>query len=337
MPETSNTAKMAKKLSEEIFSEFGWRQKGPEDQNWRCVSTEKHAATTHPSDVVQWYEDPYLDDKVFFNVDLKSYAVGSLKKAHIRSALTSLCKATDCANVSGGWRALFGDDQRNYRCHGLLFVYNHDGEYAGDFENLFESMDFKEVPLEGPNRVFVFSPATVSYLATVANDLQRCRGTGNLPPRSEYSFYYPDLIGTRPKSQNQSVASVEVLLSPWQILRFLKLPDNGGRLQTNYFVYYRGDGSSVDEFKYLFDAFFRFQLLGDEERISLRMPFAHQNAAAHFDSAKDAYAAEFFGLKEFRARLNRITFDPITTIIKQYSTIALGMGNHTIIGGANHE
>jgi hypothetical protein len=55
------------------------------------------------------------------------------------------------------------------------------------------------------------------------------------------------------------------------------------------------------------------------------MPFAHHEAAGHFDRAKDAYAAEFYGLREFRARLNRITFDPITTIIKRFSTIALGM------------
>jgi hypothetical protein len=325
MAETSNTAKMAKKVSDEIFAEFGWQQKGPQDVNWDCVAGEKHELDSHPSDVVECYEDPYEDAKVFLNVDLKSYAVGSLQKAQIRGAVTSLCKATDCANVSSGWRNLYGDDRRNYRCHGLLFVYNHDGDYQGDFEKFFEAMDTKDVPLEGPNRVFVFSPATVSYLATVANDLQRARGTQRLPAVGDYSFHYPDLIGTRPKSQNQDVASVEMLLSPWQILRFAMSPKPGDRQQVHYFVYYRGDGSSVNEFKYLFDAFFRFQLLGDEECISVRMPFAHQDAAAHFARAKDDYAAEFFSLREFRTRLNRITFDPISTIMKRFSTTALGM------------
>ena len=325
MPETTNTATMAKKASEEVFAEFGWQQRGPEDTNWDCVAREKHRLETHPSDVVQSYEDPYEDAKVFLNVDLKSYAVGSLKKPQIRGAVTDLCKAADCANVSAGWRNLYGDDARNYRCHGLLFVYNHDGEYDGDFEKLFAAMDTKDAALEIPNRVFVFSPDTVSYLATVANDLRGSRGTGLLPSKKNYSFYYPDLIGRRPKTQNQAAASIEMLLSPWQLLRFMKAPDSGAALQVHYFVYYRGDGSSVDEFKYLFDALFRFQLLGDEERISVRMPFAHQDAAAHFDRAKDAYAGEFFGLREFRARLNRITFDPITTIVKQFSPIALGM------------
>ena len=81
---------MAKKVSEEIFAEFGWQQKGPEDVNWPCVARDKHDLDTHPSDVVQAYEDPYEDAKVFLNVDLKSYAVGSLKKAQVRGAVTSL-------------------------------------------------------------------------------------------------------------------------------------------------------------------------------------------------------------------------------------------------------
>ena len=59
------------------------------------------------------------------------------------------------------------------------------------------------------------------------------------------------------------------------------------------------------------------------------MPFAHQDAAAHFERAKDDYAAEFFSLKEFRIRLNRITFDPITTIIKRFSPVALGINPRT--------
>ena len=75
----------------------------------------------------------------------------------------------------------YGDDRRNYRCHGLLFVYNHDGDYQGDFEKLFEVLDTKEVLLEGPNRVFVFSPATVGYLATVANKVCARPGTRPLP------------------------------------------------------------------------------------------------------------------------------------------------------------
>ena len=317
---------MAKKVSDDIFSEFGWHQKGPEDVNWTCVASEKHELDTHPTDVVAWYADPYEDSKIFLNVDLKSYAIGSLQKAQIRGALTSLCKAVDCANVSAGWQKLYGDDGSNYRCHGLLFVYNHDGEYDGEFEKLFQAMETKDVPLGTPNRVFVFSPATVNYLATVAVDIQRARGNGHLPSKGEYAFYYPDLIGARPKAQNQGAASVEMLLSPWQIIRFTKATETGSsRLSVHYIVYYRGAGASVDEFKYLFDAFFRFSLLGDEERISLRMPFADKDAAAYFDRAKDAYADEFFGLKEFRLRLNRITFEQVTNIVKVFSTTTLGM------------
>ena len=74
------------------------------------------------------------------------------------------------------------------------------------------------------------APATVSYLATVANDLRVLAEPDRLPSKKEYSFSYPDLIGTRPKEQNQAAASIEVLLSPWQILRFTKASEPDGNL-----------------------------------------------------------------------------------------------------------
>ena len=329
MGETANIALMAKKVSDDIFGEFGWSRKGPIDTDWNCTTPEKHACQTHPSDVVQWYEAPYEDSKVFLNIDLKSYAVGSLKKAKVRGAITSLCKATDCANVSGEWRKHYGDDKSNYRCHGLLFVYNHDGEYDGDFEKLFVGMEFKELPLSNNNRVFVFSPDTVNYLANVAIDIRGSRGRAvpALPSIGKYGFYYPDLIGLHPKSQNQQAASIEVLLSPWQIIRYNDTDSTDEERIVRYIVYYRGKGESVDEFKYLFDAFFRFQMLGDDERILVKMPFADKDAHSHFQSAKDAYVADFYGLKEFRTRLNRIEFEPVTNIVKKFSEIHLGFEN----------
>ena len=48
--------------------------------------------------------------------------------------------------------------------------------------------------------------------------------------------------------------------------------------------------------------------------ISVRMPFAVDQAKAVFTRAKDSYAADFFSLREFRERLDRITFERIQRV-----------------------
>lgn len=326
MSETTQIAKMAQEVSKTVFKVFGWNQVGPEDHDWSCVSQEAHKAQTHPSDLVMWYEDPYEDLRIVLNFDLKSYAVGTLTKPKMRGAIRSLCKATDCANVSAGWRDLYGSDD-NYHVHGLLFVYNHDGLYKGDFDEIAEGMDNKDLELSNKNKVHIFGPATVNYLTTIAHDIeltQARRLNGGHAPK--FSFYYPDLVGLHPKKQNKESASVEMLQSPWQIIRVTGIqqaPTNV--ITTEYVVYYRGGGDTVDEFKYLFDAFFRYQMLGDEETITLKMPFASQAAAARFQQAKDAYAADFYELKEFRNRLGRIQLESIQNVTSNFSTVQLGM------------
>lgn len=75
------------------------------------------------------------------NTDLKRCLLGSLKKAHVRGAMTRLCTTTDCANLSAGWRNLYGDDTRNCRCQGLLFVYHHGADVRQHLR--------KQLPREG--------------------------------------------------------------------------------------------------------------------------------------------------------------------------------------------
>jgi hypothetical protein len=89
MAETENIARMAAKVSDEVFTVFGWQTKGPINQNWTC-STEAHGKATHPSDVVFWYDDPYSTARVFINTDLKSYAATSISKAAVAGAVSSL-------------------------------------------------------------------------------------------------------------------------------------------------------------------------------------------------------------------------------------------------------
>lgn len=100
MPETSKVAQMAKKLSDEVFSEFFWTKVGPEDQNWPCEDEEHHGVSTHPADVVFHYDEPYSPKRTYVHCDLKSYAKGTITSANVHGAIESLAKQVACAEKS---------------------------------------------------------------------------------------------------------------------------------------------------------------------------------------------------------------------------------------------
>lgn len=91
--ETINKAKMAEKLSKEIFAEFLWQKMDPTNLNWPCEDETSHKVKTHPSDVVFHYEEPYKQARTYVNCDLKSYGKGSITVGSIRSAIESLAHA----------------------------------------------------------------------------------------------------------------------------------------------------------------------------------------------------------------------------------------------------
>ncbi|MDF9973077.1 hypothetical protein L3O58_25055, partial [Klebsiella pneumoniae] len=92
--ETSAIQRVAGKISEDIFSVFKWNSAAREDMNWDCCQ-EAHSKKTHPSDVVFYYIDPYEEEMVYLNTDLKSYAEGTIGKKIVEGALTSLALATE--------------------------------------------------------------------------------------------------------------------------------------------------------------------------------------------------------------------------------------------------
>jgi hypothetical protein len=144
MAETANIAKMAEKISADVFSVFGWESRALANHNWNCVELEKHhkkkGIKTHPTDAVFSYLDPYLGQQVYVNTDLKSYSSGSLESLDLTRSLRSLARATECANKSQEWQQLFVETGSNHSVIGLLFVYNHDGEYDKDFETELEKL-----------------------------------------------------------------------------------------------------------------------------------------------------------------------------------------------------
>ncbi|MFP2931822.1 hypothetical protein ACLESO_42945 [Pyxidicoccus sp. 3LG] len=322
MSETSNTATMADKVSAEIFSVFGWQRVGPKDTDWPCV-LESHGKKTHPSDVVFWYDEPYRDERLYINIDLKSYSATKVEKSDIAAAIRSLAIATECANLSDEWQKRFANDGMNRSVAGMLFIYNHDAEYDGDFQRKLDNVDERSFGLAAGLRMFVVGPPAVAYLRTVSNDINVLRGMEEMPKASECKFYYPDLVEVRARSNSQSSATLEMLTGPWQILRYRNEKD--GSSWDEVLIYYRGDGNSTDEFMYLIDYLFRFQLLEENTRIRLRLPNGKPEAPVIFERAAEKYADHFAISKDIKKRLKQVRCEIVSSVITKFSELELGM------------
>ncbi|MCE9609545.1 MAG: hypothetical protein K8R23_04980 [Chthoniobacter sp.] len=313
---------MAKKVSDDIFEVFGWKRHLHKDLNFACCITE-HKKKTHPADVVFSYQSPVEANRIFINTDLKSYAATTIKSTEVRDAINSLNLSVACANRSAEWRERYVGDVTNYDVHGLLFVYNHDAGFDKNWQKLLADAKITGSKINARNRLYVLGPTDILYLVSVADDIRRQRGSEVLPKAAECNFFYPDMINTRVNHSLNKAATLEILTAPWQVLRYEK----GGKDQnvSGSYVYYRGLGETPDEFKFLIDYLFRFQLVGDDKQISIRMPFAVGDASARFESAKDEYWKAHHSLPEFNKRMERIKFETVARVRDQFDETVLGM------------
>lgn len=322
MAETGDIAKIATKVSDDIFRIFGWERRPPRDRNWACV-TENHGKDTHPSDVVFRYEDPVEHSTIYLSLDLKSFAKSSITQSSIKKALQSLGIAIECANKSQQWRDLYVSSDHNFKVMGLLFVYNHDNQFTQEFLSFTRELTSASLKVRRPVKLFLLGPKEINYLITVANDIKAQRGDENLSKAEDCSFFYPDLVRIRVKSNSAQAATIEMLTGPWQVLRFEKAGKQKNK--SGYYCYYSGAGTNVEEFKYIFDYLFRHQLVRPDEEIQIRCANAASNAAVVFDNAKEQYALDFFPHTDVRDRLITVNFSRINTVIQQFSDIELGM------------
>lgn len=324
MPETSSIAEIARKVSDDIFTVFGWDRRPPKDRNWECV-TSGHKVATHPSDVVFSYDDPVDHSTIFLTTDLKSYSRQSITLTQVKKALKSLAMSSECAAKSAKWQELYVNPSQNFKVIGLLFVYNRDGGFDREFSAFLRDVTSSSIGLRRYVKVVALGPKEIEYLITVANDIKCQRGDRSLPDPENCSFFYPDLVRVRVKTNTARAATIESLTGPWQILRF----ERGGKegSQSGYYCYYSGSGDLAEEFKYIFDYLFRHQLVRPDEQISIRLPGGNPNAMVIFEQAKEQYALDFFpvGFKEILQRLGTIQFQRINTVFQTFSDIDLGM------------
>jgi hypothetical protein len=321
MGETANIAKLAELAFSQIFKTFGWVQVGPTNSAWECAAPRAHRTKTgeHPSDAVFGYDDPYLPKQILVNLDFKSYKRATLEKLELSSALRNLAAATECANKSEGFQKRFAVTE-NAEAVGMLFVFNHDNEYNAErFDKVLASVSEDARDISRQRRLFVLGPGSISYLASVATDLELI-GAKELRDY-ERSFFFPNLIGYPAKANN--AASVECLTGPWIVARFsgaaAKKPD------THYHFYYRGRGASPQEFEYLLDYLFRYQLVDEYARTHFRLVAPDPEAALNFEAAKRFYLGRFHNLSEFKERLDRIDYAGVTRIAQTFSSDEVGM------------
>ncbi len=331
MPETSPTEEIGRLLADQIFSKFGWKQCGPYNQNFACVELDKHhkkRAKTHPGDVVFRFPDPYLGMDVYLHADLKSYAKTTIEKADIKSILRELAITVECANKSPAWARLYDQTAGNHAVHGLLFIYNHDQEYDRGFSSVLQQIGSGVAQLPEGKRIYVVGPERAIYLYNVAKDISDLQGQQKLPFDESIAFFHPDLENARIQTYMHGPATVEMLLSPWQVLRHKGMSER--QIPHGHVIYYAGMGDSVEEFLYLLDYIFTYQLHDDSGSIQVRLPNGTADSPNVFEKAKVRYGEEFWSVQlesqaHFQRRLERITCALTPQRIPQFSTVAIGL------------
>lgn len=285
MGETENLARMAELVFGSVAEALGWKKSGPTNMNWECVNPQHRAGnsqrSTHPTDVIYTYEDIRSDERVYINVDLKSYKKDSITKTSVRSSLLNLAESVSCANVSGGFRELYVQTNANerFKVAGALFVYNHDQERIrrGEFSDWLD--EFSEVHglITKKNKVFVFEPYKVLWLYTLAKDINNTEGP-------KHKFHYPSFRKQRVLTNEHPSASLELLFAP--ALGVIRRPKD----QRIYTLY--SDGPlDVMGWAHLIDYLARCQIFNSVDAVEVvGGPNAGQNAKVHRSAAVSFYS-----------------------------------------------
>lgn len=334
--EVANITEVAVKVTKDIFKWFKWDAVPIMDENFDCHKVDKHKAPpkkkskvlsepkhSHPVDVVFKYFDPYTNRVVMLNTDLKSYAKGSISTPNIIAALESLAKTIDCARSSSEWQRKYILDEMLYEIRGMLFIYNHDGEYHKDFLKLVEPINTDKLGIQEGQMLHVLDSERIRYLFTVVTDMKNLHAEDEFPIK-DYSFFYPDLYLHKSHGDPDSLpATVELLCAPYMIIKHGD-PMSGKELDERgnegYVIYYNQDGSTEYEFRYLLDSLSRFQILRQKCTIKIRV--AHSNPdsliKSNFETAKNIYLAGW-GMDSYKkTELERIEFEVVNLSAPKY-------------------
>ncbi len=305
MAETVNISALANKISDKIFKWLKWEVRLAKDLNFPC-EIDKHGKQTHPADTVFYYKNPYTNNTVYVHTDLKSYKDKTITTSNIRDSLKSLAKSIECAIVSQEWQTHFAHNN-NYDIYGMLFIYNHDGEFKKDFyKDILEKIDIEKLDIPTGQLIAIFEPKTIQYLLNICDDLAEQGRKRKCYEPEDYEFYYPNLTTVRTHALDAYPATIESILSSFMIVRFSKNHAN------DYIIYYKESGNSTEEFIYLIDTLATHQLLDGEKQITIVLNTVdNANSLSIFDSAKRLYA-EKWGMRADNDIFKNIITQPLT-------------------------
>lgn len=288
----------------------------------------------HPVDAVFYYQDPYENDLVFFNCDLKSYQESSITTTSLRSAINSLAESIHCASESEEWNTRYTRDFRG-EVRGLLFLLNHDGQYTKNVREYFydqkNTVEEQTVHIENlqlmPNQfIHIVDPDTVRYLTTIKKDVGTLTIDGRFPSNNQdWYFFYPDLKKHRSSMVEESPATIEMLLGPFLMIKhknFVPLNTLGESRKEGFLIYYKCKGESKEEFMFFLDTLSSYQIFKENQRIQVRLinPHYHSKAEEFFNNAINEYI-ECWNLNPNSAQiLKNIEFEIISNIENNFLT-----------------
>lgn len=288
MAETSNITEMAEVFAERLARFTRWEKLGPRDMNWPCLQT-GHQKTTHPTDAVYAYQDPYDGRHTQILFDFKSLAKASITASSMADALRNLALSLDCAMISEEFKQLYPvphDAEKNLQA--CLFVYNHDHAYSKSLGNhLAGAMKEHWPKLKSNHEIILLEPETLIYLNSIRADFFAYLGEQSIQLENS-GFYYPDLqLPYHRKTCSQRYGSpltLEQATAPFQVIRY----SHAGA--EHYILYARCQGASSDEFILFFDYLMTYQILDRAASISIRLPYAQNETFPNFEKAKKEYA-----------------------------------------------
>ncbi|MFB9123571.1 hypothetical protein ACFFYR_10165 [Paraburkholderia dipogonis] len=327
MPENDHIARQAELVASELFSEFFWEKVGPTNHDWPCEDQQRHEVKTHPCDVVYYYDEPYSPLRTYVHCDLKSYAKGTIQQAAVKAAAESLAKQIACADRSDDWRRLHVHEHVTYSVCGLLFVYNHDGEYEANFQSNLLGIDPEKLQLPKGARLFVLGPKEIFWLDNIRSEVQRMRGkrVPDLPPPEYCSYFHPQLIRrANLQAEKAKAATLETLTSPIIILEHR---DPRGGANRGVVVFYSRPGETSDEFMYLIDTLRKYELLDSRTSVVIKTLGASPISSPTFQKAQQQFIEGLAGADVYTdlgGYVDNIRYEPMTEIRSTYSTIDLG-------------
>jgi hypothetical protein len=333
MSETVNIAAIASKVAADVFLPFKWELVGPADENFPCHKERKHRVgdvvrqhPTHPVDCVFKYFDPYLNKNIYLLTDLKSYKKESINYNQVKDALNSLGRAIECAQTSTEWHQKYVLDDAPFEVRGMLYIYNHDDRYDKDLlAEVKSKIKLEDLEIAENQQLHLVTPSTIVYLRSVVQDISELHMKREFP-RTNYSFYYPDLTLHKASGDPEKHSGIiEALCAPFMVMKFSGyVSHEQGEADISvgdgHVVFYSLPGETEYEFIYLLDYLSTWQILNGKGSIKIRVVCGvpSSNLISNFRKAQKLYLKDW-GEDESRKRnLDRIEIEPVNMTIPNY-------------------